>query len=207
MNTTETIPTETVTPPAQDMLPVTPTPVDLTPAVQPVAPVVETKAADEAPPKLKRRIAAAFKTAQVGPSDGNFFISYVTHAGEGVTMPATKEVYDWTLSSKPETECHSDWVINVDAAGVAVGVIRKPQMRQVLPSQIVTDGRYMVLVKSGQSYEPIQLPDRFDVESLSEAIDLLSKTSSYRKGEKLGRFTIKNVVSDTENTYVALDLV
>ena len=188
--------------PAQDMAPAT-----IPPPLPPVSAVAEPAVKTDAEtPKLKRIIVSAFKPAQIGPSQGKFYISYVSQAGQEVTMPATEEIYKWTRVARPETECHTDWVINVDHNDVAVGVIPKPHLRQVLPSQMVTDGKHMVLVKSGQSYSPVQLPERFDVESLSEAIDLLSKTTSYRTGEKLGRFMIKQVVSDTESTYVALDL-
>jgi hypothetical protein len=136
-----------------------------------------------------------------------YYITYVTSAGRQVTAPCTKAVWRWHEQDKPWNDCHAEWILETDMSGQVLGVVRKPRPRQgPLPTKLVTDPNKLVLIRAGQSYEPINLPNRFDSDTLGEAIAALSDAGAVKPGDQVGRFSVVQTVSDADESYVTLDL-
>jgi hypothetical protein len=140
-----------------------------------------------------------------------YYISYVTTGGTAVTKECTKEVADWNLQSQPEYDVHAAFILNINLDNQQViGVVRKPHLRNgPLSTRLNIDPNFLILQKSGNNYEPINLPLRFSSPVLQEAIQALNAAGHVRPGNKLGKFVVKNVLaSEVEDAdLVVLDIL
>ena len=182
------------------------------------------ESADSKVPKPSALIVSSIKPPQLLPildesQEGNhrYYITYVQVDGTQVTARCSQAVSDWMMNQKPWFDCRTEWILSVARSANAqdengkplvlvVDVVRKPEFRKEMsPGALNMDN--LVLLKAGNTYEPLNLPHRFDPETLDEVVSALEKAGTVRQGNTVGnRFIVRQVILDGDSCYVGVDL-
>ena len=156
--------------------------------------------------RLTTEIVERITPAQMASSPSGYFLSYVTTDCQGETSPCTEEIWRWSEQFSPWYDSHTNWILHKDALGKILAVTRKPILRQgPLGNRVNSGPDDLVLLKTGNVYEPAILPAKFsDNAVLQEALDGMNAAGTVKPGNTIGRFIVKQMLIDEAQTVAVL---
>lgn len=184
--------------------------------VSPKAETAPTVPQAKPPERTYNEVITAFKPCGILPypnpdaTEGEdptiYHVTVVTSSSQQENRRCTLEVYRMVENTKPQFEVHSDWILKIHSKKV-VDFTRKPRIRQgPLAINLGDYQEKLVLQKSGNRFEPVTFPYKFQTPVLENAIAAMNSAGSVREGDRVDKFSVVKVIENSDNQLVVLDI-